>query len=185
MNADRPWRLKVLALTVLVVGLALDLGTKAWFADLLGMDSGVQGPFGEIDLIPGFFALQGTYNPGVTFGLAPGQTGPILLFTGVATLGLLAWLLFTRRASRMLHVALGMILAGALGNLWDRWHYSKVRDFFLLYTGDLAEPSFKWPNFNVADAFIVVGVCLILLDELVLAPRKERAAAIGGTRAKD
>ena len=43
VNADRPWRLKVLALTVLVVGLALDLGTKAWFADLLGMDSGVAG----------------------------------------------------------------------------------------------------------------------------------------------
>ena len=182
----RPWRLKVLALTVLVVGLALDLGTKAWFADLLGMDSGVQGPFGEIDLIPGFFALQGTYNPGVTFGLAPGQTGPILLFTGVATLGLLAWLLFTRRASRMLHVALGMILGGCprepLGPLALG---ARSATSSCVYTGDLAEPSFKWPNFNVADAFIVVGVCLILLDELVLAPRKERAAAIGGTRAKD
>ena len=185
MTGERPWRLKVVALVLLVLGLVADLGTKAWFEDLLGMDPGTQGPFGEIDLIPGFFALQGTYNPGVTFGLAPGQTLPILLFTGVATLGLLAWLLSTRRASRMLHVALGMILAGALGNLWDRVHWSKVRDFFLLYTGDLSNPSWRWPNFNVADAFIVVGVCMILLDELILAPRKARAAARGGTTAGD
>jgi len=185
VNAERPWRLKLFAIIVLVVGLVLDLGTKAWFASLLGMDPGSPGPFGEIDLIPGFFALQGTYNPGVTFGLAPGKTGAILLFTSVATLGLFAWLLFTRRASRMLHAALGLILAGALGNLWDRWHWSKVRDFFLIYTGDLAEPSFTWPNFNVADAFIVGGVCMILLDELILAPRKERARAIGGTTAAE
>ena len=183
MNAVRPWRLKILALAVVVVGLVADLGTKAWFADLLGMDSGVDGPFGEIDLIPGFFALQGTYNPGVTFGLAPGQTGAILLFTGVATVALFGWLLFTRRASRMLHVALGMIIAGALGNLWDRVHWGEVRDFFLIYTGELGNTSFKWPNFNVADVLIVVGVCMILLDELILAPRKERAAAIGGTTA--
>lgn len=185
MTAERPWRLKVVALLVLVVGLVADLGTKAWFEGLLGMDPGTQGPFGEIDLIPGFFALQGTYNPGVTFGLAPGQTPAILLFTGVATIGLLAWLLFTRSTSRTLHVALGMILAGALGNLWDRFHWSKVRDFFLIYTGDLAAPSWQWPNFNVADAFIVVGVGMILLDELILAPRKARAAFRGGTTAAD
>ena len=185
MGPERPWRLKLLALTVLAVGLVVDLGTKTWFASLLGMDPGAAGPFGEIDLIPGFFALQGTYNPGVTFGLAPGKTEAILLFTGVATLALFGWLLFTRRRSRMLHVALGMIIAGALGNLWDRVHWHKVRDFFLIYTGDLAAASFKWPNFNVADALIVVGVCMILLDELILGPRKERAAAFGGTRAGD
>ncbi len=183
MSAVRPWRLKLVALGVLVVGLVVDLGTKAWFVDLLGMDPGANGPFGEIDLIPGFFALQGTYNPGVTFGLASGQTEFILLLTGVATVALLAWLLLTPRPSRILHTALGLIIAGAVGNLWDRIHWHKVRDFFLIYTGDLAEPSWKWPNFNVADALIVVGVCLILVDELFLAPRRERASRIRGTTA--
>jgi len=185
VNHARPWRLKGIALVILVVGLAADLASKAWFAELLGMDPGTGGPFGEIDLIPGFFALQGTYNPGVTFGLAPGKTGAILLFTGVATLALFGWLLWTRRNSRILHTALGMIIAGALGNLWDRVHWHKVRDFFLIYTGELSHASFKWPNFNVADALIVVGVCMILLDELILAPRKERAEARGGTTTAD
>lgn len=180
MTGSRPRRLKLLALGVLVAGVALDLGTKAWFEDLLDMDPGSAGPFGRIELIPGFFALEGTYNPGVTFGLAPGKTGLILVFTLLATVALLTWLLLTRRRSVLLHVALGMILAGALGNLWDRLHWHKVRDFFLIYVGDPQAPRFEWPNFNVADSMIVVGVVLILVLEIFLG-RKHAASAVGGT----
>ena len=38
MNHARPWRLKGIALVILVVGLVADLASKAWFAELLGMD---------------------------------------------------------------------------------------------------------------------------------------------------
>jgi len=158
--------LKILALVVIVVGLGADLATKAWFEDLLEMDPGGVPPFGRIELIEGFFALEGTYNPGVTFGLAAGATVPILIFTVIATLALLVWLLATTRRSAVLHVALGMVLGGALGNLWDRFQWGEVRDFFLIYTGDPKTPSFEWPNFNVADSLIVCGVILILLHEL-------------------
>ena len=175
--------LKILALVVLVVGLFLDLGTKAYYADLLKMDPGGKPPFGRIEVVEGFFALEGTYNPGVTFGLATGQTGYILVFTILATLALFVWLMATRRNSIVLHVALGMVLAGALGNLWDRMHWHKVRDFFLIYTGDPANPSFEWPNFNVADSMIVSGVILILLLELFGAKRSPESASAGTTDA--
>lgn len=173
-------KLKLLALVVILAGLALDLGTKTWLGDVLEMDPGAEGPFGRIEVIHGFFALEGTYNPGVTFGLAPGKTVPILVFTILATLGLLTWLMATRRQSVVLHAALGMVLAGALGNLWDRLHWHKVRDFFLIYTGDPKSPSFEWPNFNVADSMIVCGVILILILE-IFGRRRVPVAADAGT----
>jgi signal peptidase II len=145
------------------------------------MDEGTAGPFGRIEIIEGLFALEGTYNPGVTFGLAQGQTELILVFTFVATSVLGAWLFLTRRHSRLLHVALAMVLAGALGNLWDRLHWHKVRDFFLFYLGEPQAAYFEWPNFNVADSMIVVGVGLILLDELILSRWRARRAAVRGT----
>ena len=164
---------KILAFVVFGVGVAVDLVSKGIFERMLQMDPGSDGPYRPpIDLIPGFFALEGTYNRGVTFGLAPGHTEVVLDFTLVASLALTAWLLATRRPSILLHVSLGMVLAGAIGNLYDRFHWHKVRDFFLIYTGDLQSPSFKWPNFNVADSLIVVGVILILWQELFGRDRK-------------
>ena len=180
-RGERPARLKIVALVVIVVGIALDLGTKAWLGGLLALEPDAPGPFGRIEIVEGLFALEGTYNPGVTFGLAPGQTGPILVFTFLATAVLAGWLFLTRRPSRLLHVALGMVLAGALGNLWDRLHWHKVRDFFLFYVGEPASPSFEWPNFNVADSMIVVGVAMILFDELILSRCRERREAVRGT----
>jgi signal peptidase II len=171
-------RLKVAGVVVLVLAAALDLGTKAWMADLLHMDPGRPREGKRIDVVPGFFALEGTFNPGVTFGLAPGQTVPILVFTLLATGALGAWLFLTRQASLPLHVGLGMVLGGALGNLWDRLQWTKVRDFLLFYVGDL-----KWPNFNLADACIVVGVGLILWDELFGRRRRERRRTAGGAGA--
>ena len=140
--------------------------------DLLHMDPGRPFESKRIEVIPGFFALEGTFNPGVTFGLAPGKTVPILVFTILATIALGVWLFATRQPSRLLHVGLGLVLGGALGNLYDRLIWTKVRDFFLFYVNDL-----KWPNFNVADACIVVGVGLILWDELFGRSRRAKPKA--------
>lgn len=158
-------RLKLVALVLLAVLLALDLLSKQWLQDALILRPGRNGER-EIDVLPGFFALQGTWNPGVTFGLARGYTWQILVLTGTATLALMTWLLATRQPSRLLHVGLGLIISGALGNLYDRIRWSEVRDFFLVYLGRLEKPDWTWPNFNVADAAIVVGVSLVIWDSL-------------------
>lgn len=163
--APRLGRLKAWALVVMAVMLVADLVSKDMLQETLLLRPGKNGER-EIDVIPGFFALQGTWNPGVTFGLARGYTWQILVLTGAATLGLLTWLLATRHASRLLHLGLGLIISGALGNLYDRWSWSEVRDYFLIYLGKLEAPTWTWPNFNVADACIVVGVGFVIWDAL-------------------
>ena len=130
-------------------------------------------------ILGGIFALDQTVDPG---SIVVFNSEAILVFTGLATIGLTIWLLVTRRRSVLLHVALGMVLAGALGNLYDRFHWHKVRDFFLVYLGELEAPSWKWPNFNVADALIVVGVIFILLHELFGRRPSSSPLSFGGTR---
>lgn len=174
-------RLKLLAFVLLGTMLAADLISKSLLMESLVLREGRNGER-DIDLIPGFFALQGTWNPGVTFGMARGHTFEILVLTGAATLALLTWLVATRQASRLLHLGLGLIISGALGNLYDRIRWSEVRDFFLIYLGRLEKPDWTWPNFNVADAAIVVGVGLVIWDALFgqqHAPAKAAAPSSG------
>jgi signal peptidase II len=169
-------RLKVVALVLIVAGVVVDLTTKAWMQDYLAMDPNDKTSTLRKEIVPGFFGLEGTWNPGVTFGLAKGQTEWIFAFTGLAIVGLVLWLLGTRTPSRALHVGLALVLSGAVGNLYDRWNWHEVRDFLLIHTGPITSPSWKWPNFNAADSFIVVGVGLILWEELFGRSRRERRA---------
>jgi lipoprotein signal peptidase len=67
---------------------------------------------------------------------------------------------------RWLCVSLGFILAGTLGNLFDRTIFGGVRDFLYFYW-------FEWPVFNVADCFLVCGAGLLLLQAF-LAPAKHK-----------
>jgi signal peptidase II len=168
----RSW--KVLALCVVVLGVVLDLWSKAWMQDHLAMDPGHPDATLRKDIVPGFFGLEGTWNPGVTFGFFRGKTRMILWFTVAAIVGLFLWLWFSRVRSRTFHLGLSFVLAGAIGNLYDRWNWQKVRDFLLVYVGEIENPSWKWPNFNVADSLIVVGVGLILWEELFGRRRRER-----------
>ena len=161
VRPPRARKLKVVALVIVVLGLVLDLWSKAYMQDRLGLSPDQLRSERRIDVIPGFFRFEGNWNTGVTFGMAQGWTEPILIFTVVASGALLAWLLLTRSRRLLLHVALGMVLGGAVGNLYDRFTWHKVRDFVVVYVGD-----WEYPTFNVADSMIVVGVILILGIEL-------------------
>jgi len=177
-SGKRLARLKIFCAALFAVWLVLDLWTKAEMQARLALVPGQPRSAHQIDVIPGLLAWQGTWNPGVTFGFAPRQTKLILAMTGIATIALLAWFGGTRSRSRCLHIGLALILAGAIGNLYDRWQWGEVRDFILVYLGDLEKPSWTWPNFNVADSGIVVGVGLVLWDALFgLGAREAKRAA--------
>ena len=60
-------------------------------------------------------------------------------------------------ADRTLCIALGMILGGTLGNLFDRIVFHGVRDFLYFYW-------FEWPVFNIADCLLVCGAAVLLLQ---------------------
>ncbi len=109
-------------------------------------------------------------NPGVVFGL---RLTPWLVVIATAVATLLVLLLFAASPARAwgLHLALAFILAGALGNLYDRLLgrvilpgggaiEREVRDF--IDCSGLYYP----PVFNVADALLVVGVAVLLIHSL-------------------
>ena len=71
-------------------------------------------------MIPGLLELRTTLNPGALFGIGAGRT-ELFLIASVLALVLVIWM-FAQSSSRraLTHIALGAILAGALGNMYDR-----------------------------------------------------------------
>jgi signal peptidase II len=105
-----------------------------------------------------------TNNPGVAFGLfADSGTpwlAPLLIAFSVGVIALLAWLLATGRAGgRLAQCGLALILGGAVGNVFDRLLRHSVTDFIDFYLG-----SHHWYTFNIADAAIVAGAGLVILE---------------------
>jgi signal peptidase II len=80
---------------------------------------------------------------------------------------------------RWLCASLGLILAGTLGNLYDRVVFNGVRDF--LHWDYL----YNWPVFNVADCCLVSGATLLLFQAFGKNPAKESAGASGAARSVD
>ena len=103
------------------------------------------------------------WNRGVSYGLFQQEGGLgrwfLVILSLVAALGLGIWM--RRAGSRLLAVALGLIVGGALGNAVDRVAYGAVFDFVHLHAG-----RWSWYVFNVADAAIVAGVIGLILDSL-------------------
>ena len=120
------------------------------------------------------------WNRGVSFGMfQSGESGRWLLSAVAVAIvvGLLIWL---RRVDVWwLGAGLGAVIGGAIGNVVDRLWYDEgaVADFF-----DFHVAGWHWPAFNVADAAIVVGVGLILLDGLLARGRDAGAEAAGRKR---
>ena len=80
------------------------------------------------------------------------------------------WLMRLQRQQWLLSLALALVLGGAVGNLWDRMYYGHVIDFISVHWG-----TSYFPTFNIADAGISVGACLLLLD-MVLNPEPKKSA---------
>ena len=105
------------------------------------------------DVIGDFAQLWHVRNDGAAFSILPGATW---LFVPV-TLVAIGMVIYFHRAFRertaWIHLILGAILAGSLGNLTDRLRLGYVIDFVSLGTGDT-----RFPTFNVADSAVVLGI---------------------------
>ena len=133
-------------------------------------------PERSVAVVDGFFYITHARNPGAAFGLLldwPWEWR-LPVFVGVALLAFAVIGSFYRALApgeRFNALALGLILGGSLGNLIDRLVRGEVIDFlhFRLWGG------FSWPDFNVADSCIVVGVTALVI-ELLAAEGAARAA---------
>lgn len=142
--------------SILIVGVfTLDRITKGWVLENLFLGE-------SVPVLP-FFYLTHVHNTGIAFGVGQDQNR---LFTFVS-LGLLAALLVLRRnwerrygGDLKLRAGLALVIAGALGNLYDRIVYGSVIDFLDFFVGE-----YHWPAFNVADSAICVGAALLIASQ--------------------
>jgi signal peptidase II len=107
----------------------------------------------RIEVLNRWLALEYTQNRGAAFGVLS-ELGPILAAASFAILASLLFLYMRQtKPSLWQTVAIGLISGGALGNLIDRVRLGHVVDF--LSVG-------PWPNFNIADSAITVGVLVLI-----------------------
>ena len=161
---------RVAPLAVAVPIVALDRATKDAVVRAIGPDAAQH----RIDLLGRWIGLEYAENRGVAFGLFGAQS-PILPLIAVAiVLAIGIAYARQRRASFALGLVAGLAIGGAIGNLIDRVRLGYVIDFIAVG---------PWPNFNVADSAVTVGVVGFIAWMLWLgrdashAPQTEREAA--------
>lgn len=109
-----------------------------------------------------FLALYKTYNLGVAFSMLSSMDGWFIVGMRLAIVAFVLWLWRRTPAHHLFaHPGYALIIAGAAGNLIDRFAYGHVVDFILFHTGN-----WSFAVFNLADSFITIGAGLVILDEL-------------------
>lgn len=139
------------ALTVLVV----DRSSKEWIASLLSTGS-------PIELLGSSVRLIRSENRGGLFGLFQGSA-PLLALLSIGVILLLIFLHEREGGSRpsLMTLTTGLLVGGAIGNLFDRLANGFVFDFI-----DLGVGSVRFWTFNVADMAISLGILLLLVQSL-------------------
>ena len=141
-----------------VGGTALDLWSKS--AIFAWLEQRGQESFSIVD---GFFQLVSVENAGAAFGIAYGQRHLLTVVSGLALIAIVVVFFLSRNQPRLVHVALGLFVAGVCGNLYDRiFNEGRVRDFLDVYWGDK-----HWPAFNVADSMLCIAVGLLLVSTVL------------------
>ena len=196
-HSPRAW---ILLLLVTVLGMSADLASKSWAfsavasqpvqldrADLLNRpEANPIGSHEGMHVLPGgVLDFRLVLNSGAVFGLGAQHRELLIAFTLLAV-GLATWIFGWRTAatSRMVHVGIALVLAGALGNLWDRLLYGRVRDFLHMLPDWNLPFGLQWPGgsaeiwpwiFNIADVLLLAGLVIILLH-MHLSDRKASKA---------
>src|SRR5262249_61622525 len=135
-------------------------------------------PPDSIPIFDGFVDIVHARNPGAAFSFladAPAWfRGPFFLVIPITAVAVLLYVIGRLpREDRLMRVALGGVLGGALGNLVDRLMYGEVTDFV-----DVHWRTHHWPAFNVADSSITLAVIAVVAQALFSA-RPQNTASEG------
>ena len=167
---------RYLLFALLVVGGALtDLATKSWVFAWRGMPDPLQDTYWLIERVLG---ITTSLNQGALFGIGQGQVILFVSMSVVATVGIL-YFLFVHEAARdgLLTVSMGCVLAGILGNLYDRLGLPGLHWNQPFNNNQVGDPVFAvrdwihfrfpiihydWPIFNIADSLLVCGAGLLM-----------------------
>ncbi|PJI09908.1 MULTISPECIES: signal peptidase II [Clostridium] len=135
---------------IIVAGILVDRLTKFWAVTKLKK---VQ----EIVVIKNFFDLNYVQNRGAAWGIFGGKTVILSIITALILIGIIGYVIKYRPKNMFLRAALSLIIAGAIGNLFDRIYYKYVVDLFSVHYKDI----YYYPVFNVADICVVIGTIIL------------------------
>lgn len=160
----------VLFLCLALGGTAFDLTTKSMVFARVGPPRSAP----PVCLIPGVLELQTSHNTGALWGFGGSMPHSSLIFAMlsiVAGIGIVGWLFLGGAAASLpLTIALGLIMAGAMGNCYDRLAYGYVRDFVHFHVDSI---NFDCAIFNFADNMLVAGALTLALFALRPPPAPE------------
>lgn len=141
-------------------------------------------------LVEGYIGIETAVNIGAVFGIGAGQGVFFAALSILAAAGIVIWLFhFGAAIQWWLTVAMGCVMGGIIGNLYDRlglwWQpgypepwKSGVRDWILWQAGD----AYRWPNFNIADSLLVCGAAMLLWHSFFPPPESESGSQDVETR---
>lgn len=188
MRSVRAW---VILLAVAVVGLTADLGSKWWaFRAVAGgpviverervlavtSPSSLLPAHDPVRVVPGVLEFTLVLNPGAVFGIGAGKRWVFVGFTFLA-MGFALYLFarWTVLGDWWSHAALGLLVAGGIGNLYDRLVFGCVRDFIHPLPGVKVPFGWElpwggrevWPYVsNLADLLLIIGIAMLIWRSL-------------------
>lgn len=145
-------------LVIATLVILLDQLTKLWIVNNIVVGQ-------TVPILPGlqpYLQITRTTNTGFAFGIGEGGSSIILILSSIITLVLL-WMYYSSdEADRLQHIAFAMIIGGAIGNIIDRIRLNHVVDFV-----HITIPNIISNVSNFADHFVVLGVIILLIDNLL------------------
>lgn len=119
-------------------------------------------------VIPGLFDIIHMRNTGAAFGMLQGlpETYRTLFFASITIIAcaVVFYIFWTMtETSWLLKAVFSLIIAGALGNLTDRFFFNEVVDFLSFHIG-----IYRWPTFNMADTYISIGMIGLLIHSFLI-----------------
>ena len=139
----------ILTAVVFAVVLAADIVSKHLAAAYLaGKDA--------VTVIPGLIEFTYTENRGAARGMLEDHRWVFIVFSIVAIVGIVAYLVVHRPESALMRVSLAMIAGGGVGNMIERLSDKGVTDFINFQF-------IQFPVFNVADSFVTVGCAILII----------------------
>jgi signal peptidase II len=155
----------LIAVLIFIVILGCDIITKALVEKYISI-------YERVNVLGSFVQLTLIYNQGGIFGILQGYQQFFLIVSIIVFMLLIAYFILEKNKTLIFTSSMGLICAGAIGNILDRITGKPgVVDFIYIGSDDV----FRWPAFNVADSSIVVGATLLVIHQLI--EEKKRKAS--------
>lgn len=148
--------MKLKEILLVIALLLLDLLTKFYFQANLELGQ-------SIPVIGDFFQFTYAINTGAAWSILEGKMIFFYIVTLIMCVFLLVYLHNNKHQNKLERFAVLLMLAGALGNFYDRLAFQYVRDFL-----DFNIFGYDFPVFNIADSYLTIGVLLLFVSWFIL-----------------